>query len=69
MYEARKTTFINRYIEPQDDGDHFITRLTLDHNNPMVIDTPLGVDPLAEYKHYDSVMEIIDIIVSKKLNK
>ena len=69
MYKVRKTTFIDSYIEEQEDCDHFITRLTLDHNNPMVIDTPLGVDPLAEYKHYDSVMEIIDIIVSKKLNK
>lgn len=69
MYKTRKTTFINSYIEEQEDGEHFITRLTLEHNNPMVIDTPLGIDPLAEYKHYDSVREIIDIVVAKKLNK
>ena len=70
MYGERKDNmFINSWIEEQEDGEHFITRMNLGKTNPMIVDTPLTGDPMDEYKHYDSVKELIDIVVSKKLNK
>ena len=61
--------FVNSWVEDKEDGEHLITRLTLYNCNAMQVDTPLANDAQAEYKHYESVRDLIDLAITSKLKK